>query len=104
MVIHFLESILYPQPTKGIKFLIYTNKARYSLNVDAYELIEGPNLFLEVHFWTKDMKTLHMIAQDDVIEVVHYFENDIEKGGTRNLKLHCVSLYPNEPSVMKAYW
>ena len=58
----------------------------------------------EVHFWTKDLVTLHTIAQDDVIEVVHYYENGVEMGGTRYLKLYSVSLDPDEPSVMKAHW
>ncbi|ACK67851.1 hypothetical protein PCC8801_3902 [Rippkaea orientalis PCC 8801] len=44
------------------------------------------------------------IAQDDVIEVVHYYENGVETGGTRHLSLYSVSLHPDEPSVMKANW
>ena len=102
--IQFLESIQNNQPPKGIQFLVYTNKARYYLNVDVYERLDTHPLQPEVHFWTKDLVTLHTIAQDDVIEVVHYYENGVEMGGTRHLKLYSVSLDPDEPSVMKAHW
>jgi len=103
-VIQFLESIQNTQPPEGIQFLIYTNKARYHLNVDMYERLALHPLQPEVHFWTKDLKTLHAIAQDDVIEVVHYYKNGVETGGTRHLSLYSVSLHPDEPSVMKANW
>ncbi len=102
--IQFLESIQNTPPPEGIQFLIYTNKARYHLNVDVYERIDPHPLQPEVHFWTKDFKILHAIAQDDVIEVVHYYENGVETGGTRHLSLYSVSLHPDEPSVMKADW
>jgi len=102
--IQFLERIQNTQPPEGIQFLIYTNNARYYLNIDVYERLNTHSLQPEVHFWTRDLKTLHIIAQDDVIEVVHYYKNGVETGGTRNLRLHCVSLHPDEPSVMKANW
>lgn len=100
--IQFLESIQNAQLAKGIKILIYTNKARYSLDVDAYKRFNTHPLQEEVHFWTKDFKTLHTFAQDDFIEAVHYYEDGVETGGTRNLKLYSVSLCPDEPSVIKA--
>lgn len=100
--IQLLESIQTTQPPKGIQFLIYTNKARYYLSVDNYERHNIP-LQIEVRFWTKDLKTLHTIAQDDIIEVVYYYENGVETGGTRHIRLYSVSLHSNEPSVMKAY-
>jgi len=102
--IQFLESIQNTQLPEGIQFLIYTNKARYCLDVDAYDRLEPHPLQPGVHFWTKDLKTLHTIAQDDVIEVVHYYENGVETGGTRHLRLYSVSLHTDEPSVMRAYW
>ncbi|MBN3894364.1 MAG: DUF4238 domain-containing protein [Nostoc sp. NOS(2021)] len=102
--IQFLESIENAQSAKGTEFIIYTNKARYSLSVDAYEHFDTNPLQPEVHFWTKDLKTLHTFAQDDSIEVVHYYEDGVETGGTRYLKLYSVSLYHDEPSVMKAHW
>jgi hypothetical protein len=102
--IQFLESIQNAQPPKGIQFLIYTNKARYSLSVDTYKRFDTNPLQPEVYFWTKDFKTLHALAQDDFIEVVHYYEDGVERGGTRYLKLYSVSLYSDEPSVMKAHW
>jgi len=102
--IQFIESIQNTHPPEGIQFLIYTHKARYYLNVDVYERLDTHPLQPEVHFWTKDLVTLHAVAQDDVIEVLHYYENGVEKGGTRHLRLYSVSLHPDEPSVMKAYW
>lgn len=101
--IEFLESIQNTLPPKGTQFIIYTNKARYSLNVDAYKRFDTNPLQLEVHFWTKDLKTLHTLAQDDFIKVVHYCEDGVETGGTRYLKLYSVGLCPDEPSVMKAH-
>lgn len=102
--IQFLESIQNTQPPEGIQFLIYTNKARYYLSVDVYERLDTHPLQPEVHFWTKDLETLHSIAQDDAIEVVHYYENGVETRGTRHLRLHSVSLHPDERSVMKGCW
>lgn len=100
--IQFLESIQNVQPPEGIQFLIYTNKERYSLKVEVYKCLGFSPLQPEIHFWTKDFKTLHAIAQDDVIEVVYYYENGVETGGTRHLSLCSVSLHSDEPSVMKS--
>lgn len=101
--IQFLQSIQNTQLLKGIQFLIYTNKARYYLTVDTYERLDRHPLQSEVHFWTKDLETLHTIAQDDIIDVVHYYEDGFERGFTRNLRLYSVSLHLDEPSVMQAY-
>lgn len=102
LVIQFFASVQNTQQIEGIQFLIYTNKARYCLNVDVYERLTPHPLQTEIHFWTKDFKTLHTIAQDDVIEVVYYYKNGVQTGGTRHLSLNSVSLHPDEPSVMKA--
>jgi len=104
LAIEFLEKRQNIYSPEEIHFLIYTNKARYHLSVDVYERLDTHPLQPEVHFWTKDLVTLHTIAQDDIIEVVHYYENGVEMGGTRNLKLYSVSLYPDEPSIIKAHW
>jgi hypothetical protein len=101
-VIQFLENIQNAQPPKEIQFLIYTNKARYSISVDAYECFDTSPLQPEVHFWTKDLKTLHTLAQDDSIEVMHYYKDGATTGWTRDLKLYSVSLCPDEPSVIKS--
>lgn len=103
LAIEFLEKRQNIHSPEGIHFLIYTNKARYHLSVDVYERLDTHPLQPEVHFRTKDLVTLHTIAQDEIIEVVHYYENGVEMGGTRNLKLYSVSLYPDEPSIIKAY-
>jgi len=102
VVIQVLKRIQNAQPPKGIQFLIYTNKARYALSIDEYEYFDNNPLQQEINFWTDDLKTLHTLAQDDFIEVVHY-EDGFERGRIRNLKLYSVSLYPDEPSVMKAH-
>ena len=104
LAIQFLERLQNIQSPEGIQFIICTNKARYHLNVDVYKRLDTQLLQPELHFWTKDLVTLHTIAQDDVIEVVHYYESGIEMGGTRYLKLYSVSIHPDEPSVMKACW
>jgi hypothetical protein len=103
VAIQFIKRIQNAQPPKGIQFLIYTNKARYSLSVDAYDCFENNPLQPEVNFWTNELETLHTLAQDDFIEVVHYYEDGLERGWIRNLELYSVSLYPDEPSVMKAH-
>jgi len=103
VAIQFIKRIQNAQPPKGIQFLIYTNKARYSLSVDAYDCFENNPLQPEVNFWTNELETLHTLAQDDFIEVVHYYEDGFERGWIRNLELYSVSLYPDEPSVMKAH-
>jgi Protein of unknown function (DUF4238) len=108
IAIQYLESIQDIQPPEGIRFLIYTNKARYDLKVDAYRGLDTHPIQPEVYFWTRDLETLHAIAQDDVIEFVHCNENIIETGNIaywrlQSLRLRCVSLHPDEPSVMKGF-
>lgn len=99
-VIRFLQKEL----PKGIQFCIYTSNARHYLNVDKYKYINTHPLKPEVHFWTKDFKTLCIIAQDTVIKVIEYYENGVNTGYTDNLSLYSVSLHPEEPSIIKANW
>lgn len=104
LAIEFLAKLQDIHSPEGIHFLIYTNKARYHLRIDVYEDLDTHPLQPEVRFWTKDLVTLHTIAQDDDIEIIHYYENGVEIGSTRNLKLYSVSIHLDESSVIKAYW
>ncbi|MGA1839329.1 MAG: DUF4238 domain-containing protein [bacterium] len=100
-IIKFAQNI---KLAKGKILLFYTEKARYYLKVNSYDRINKNPIRPEVHFYTEDLKTLHDIARDDNIEVVYFYEDGIEMGGTRNLKFHSVSLQSNCPSVIKANW
>ncbi|MEM6254878.1 MAG: DUF4238 domain-containing protein [Cyanobacteria bacterium P01_D01_bin.156] len=102
--IQFIRNTSKSGSIEGIRFLVYTEKSRYHLNIDKYKRLDNHPLQPEIQFWTKDLDTLHDIAQDEVIEVVHYYKDGIEIGGTRHLRLYSVSLYPDEPSIMRSYW
>jgi hypothetical protein len=44
------------------------------------------------------------MANDQHVDLVEFYENGEERGGTRNLKFISVSIYPDAPSILEADW
>jgi len=88
----------------GQQLRIYTNRARYDIKVSKYERIDDHPIFPKIRFWTNDTNAVKKMANDHHIDLIEFYENGEERGGTRNLKFISVSLHPDTPSVLKADW
>ncbi|MBT8399775.1 MAG: hypothetical protein KJO98_04805, partial [Rhodothermia bacterium] len=84
--------------------VFYTDRARYEVLVTKYVRRGSHPLKPEIQFWTEDVHTVRSIAIDERIDLVEFYENGIQRGGTRNLLFRSVSLDPEEPSVLYANW
>lgn len=96
----YLEAENLAQQIQGKQILFYTSNSRYWLNVEDYERISDNPIKSKIKFWTSDFKTLKSIAEDEFIETVHFYDNGLERGFTRGLVFHNVSLHKEEPSIM----
>ena len=88
----------------GEYIVIFTDRGKYHLSVDSYVIDNSNPIKPTVRVWTKYLERLHEIANCEEVEVIYFFEDGEEKGGTRNLKFEAVSLSPDEPSVLQADW
>jgi hypothetical protein len=89
---------------KGQQLRIYTNRARYDISVSKYERINDYPIRPKIKFWTHKLEAVRLMANDQQIDLVEFYENGEESGGTRNLKFSSVSIHPEEPSVLEADW
>ena len=88
----------------GKYVVIFTDRGKYYLPLNLYVRDNSNPIKPTVRLWTDDLERLHKISDCGEVEVIYFFEDGEEKGGTRNLKFESVSLSPSEPSVLKADW
>jgi len=89
---------------EGEKLIIYTNNARYSIIVSRCERIDDHPMYPKIKFWTENLKAVQIMANDQKVDLVEFYQDRKETGGTRNMKFTFVSINPNEPSILEANW
>ncbi|MCK9304684.1 MAG: DUF4238 domain-containing protein [Bacteroidales bacterium] len=91
-------------PIKGNLLRIYTVNSRYDIFVSKYDRIDKNPICPIVKFWVDDVEILKAIADDHSVELIEYYENGRERGGTRNMEFVSVAIDRNAPTVLKANW
>jgi len=99
-----IESIDNAKPREGKELIIYTNQARYTIKVSQYERIDDHPVLLKIKFWTESLKEAWVMASHQKIDLIEFYKNGKQMGGTRNLKFTFVSTSPDEASIMEADW
>ena len=89
---------------EGQQLRIYTNRARYDIMVSKYERINDHPIYPKIKFWTNNTNAVQLMANDQHVDLVEFYENGEERGGTRNLKFISVSIHPDAPSILEADW
>jgi hypothetical protein len=89
---------------EGQQLRIYTNRARYDIMVSKYERINDHPIYPKIKFWTNNTNAVQLMANDQHVDLVEFYENGEERGGTRNLKFISVSIHPDMPSILEADW
>jgi len=88
----------------GHELVVYTTRARYDLRVSRYERGGAHPIEPEVRFWTEDIDSVRAIADDGEIELVLFYENRQETGGTRNLVVKSIGTDSETPTVLVTNW
>jgi len=95
-----ISKALQTPPKKSLR--IYTQHNRYDINISDYESSNDHPLLPTIKFWTKDLKSVKNMADDNKITLIEFYREGEKMERAKDLKFESVSIHPESPSIIKA--